>query len=83
MLTDPPQLVGKRVRFIVVVKDQHGKTERVRVRVWTDGNIKRGHFMNEEYSQAIAVEFYLWPSYSARYRGDVEVIPKIVEAEGH
>ena len=51
--------------------------------MWTDGNIKRGHFMNEEYSQAIAVEFYLWPSYSARYRGDVEVIPKIVEAEGH
>ena len=82
MLTDPPQLIGKRVRFIVVVKDQHGETERVRARVWTDGNIERCRNMDEEYSQAIAVEF-MAKLLRAVEGGDVGAIPRMMEAEGH
>jgi len=57
MLADPPQLVGKRVRFLAVVKDQHGEAERARARVWTDGNIEAYRNMSKEDSKAIATGF--------------------------
>lgn len=57
MLADPPQLVGTRVRFIAIVKTQHGEIERARIRIWTDGNIETYRGMDKKESQAIALGF--------------------------
>lgn len=57
MLADPPPLVGKRVRFLAVVKDQHGEVERARARAWTDTNIEAYRNMSKEDSKAIAPGF--------------------------
>ena len=81
MLTDPPHLVGKRVRFIAVVKDQHGETERVRTRVWTDGNIGTYRNMSKENSQMVSVGF-MAKLITAVEAGDTEAIPRVMRAEG-
>jgi len=81
MLADPPQLVGKRVRFIAVVKTQRGETERARARVWTDGNIEIYRGMNKEESQAIALGF-MTELVRAVGAGDIEAMPKMMNIEG-
>jgi len=81
MLADPPQLVGKRVRFIAVVKDQRGETERARARVWTDGNIEAYRNMSKEGSQAIATGFMI-QLVRAVEEGDTEAIPGMMNVEG-
>lgn len=82
MLADPPQLVGKRVRFVAVVKDQYGETERARVRVWTDGNIEMFRNLSREDSRAISVGL-MAKLVSAVATGDIGAIPKMVKSEGH
>jgi hypothetical protein len=39
-LADQPQLVGERVRFIVVLIDQNGEARRTGVRVWAECNVE-------------------------------------------
>ena len=82
MLADPPQLVGKRVRFIAVVKDRRGEAERARARVWTDGNIETYRNMGKEQSRTIAQGF-IKGFVSAVGTGDIGVIPKMMNAEGY
>lgn len=82
MLADPPQLIGKRIRFIAVVKDQRGETERARVRVWIDGNIERYREMGKEESRAIATEF-MTKLASAVEAGDIGAIPRMMNVEGY
>lgn len=81
MLADPPQLVGKRVRFIAVVKNQRGETERARVRVWTDGNIEIYRNMDKEESQAISTGFMI-KLVRAVEAGDTEAMSKMMNVEG-
>lgn len=80
MLADPPQLVGKRVRFIAVVKNQYGETERVRVRVWTDGNIAIARNTSKEDSRAISVGL-MAKLVSAVEAGDIGAIPRMTQVE--
>ena len=80
MLADLPQLVGKRVRFIAVVKDQRGETERARARVWTDGNIEAYCSMSKEESQAVAMGFMVQLVRAVK-EGDTEEIPKMTNVE--
>ena len=82
MLADPPELVGKRVRFLAVVKDQRGEVERARVRVWTDGNIETYRNMGREESRTIAQGF-MDGLVIAVGAGDMEAIPKTMNAVGH
>jgi hypothetical protein len=82
MLADPPQLIGERVRFIVVVKDKNGETERARARVWNDGNIGWCRNLSKDTSRAMAAG-YIIKLIDAVENGDMEAIPKMMEAEGH
>jgi hypothetical protein len=82
MLADPPQLIGLRVRFIVVVKNQHGEIERARARVWTDGNIEMYRNMSKDESQAMAAGFII-KLVNAVEEGDVEAMPRMMEVEGY
>jgi len=80
MLADPPELIGKRVRFIVIVKNQRGEMERVRARVWTDGNIEIYRNMSKEDSRAVAAGF-MAKLVIAVETGDVGVMPKMMNME--
>jgi len=80
MLADPPQLVGKRVRFLAVVKNQHGAVERARARAWTDGNIEAYRNMSKEDSQTIALGF-MTKLVSAVGTGDMGVIQEMMNVE--
>jgi hypothetical protein len=82
MLADPPQLIGERVRFIVVVKDQNGDTERARARVWNDGNIEWYRNMSKDTSRVMAAGCII-KLIGAVENGDMEAIPKMMVAEGH
>lgn len=77
MLVDPPPLVGKRVRFLAVVKNQRGEVERVRARVWTDRNIEKYYDIHKERSRAMA-SAVITALVSAVGAGDIEAIPKIM-----
>jgi hypothetical protein len=79
MLADPPELSGKCVRFLVVIKDQRGEVERARARVWTDGNIEWYRNMNKNGPQALAIGLLV----EAVEVGDVETMPGMMEVEGH
>ena len=81
MLADPPQLVGKRVRFLAVVKDEDGEIERARARVWTDGNIEAYRNMSKKDSQAIAVGF-MAKLVSAVGAGDIAAMSEMMNVEG-
>ncbi|KAF9642937.1 hypothetical protein BDM02DRAFT_1798284 [Thelephora ganbajun] len=81
MLADPPQLIGKRVRFLVVVKDQRGEMERARARVWTDDNIETYRNMSKEHSQAIAAG-YMIKLVRAVEAGDIEAMPRMMNVQG-
>ena len=81
MLADPPQLIGKRVRFLAVVKNQLGEVERARARVWTDGNIENYRKIGKEDSQKLAAALTAG-LVAAVEAGDVRVIPSTAE-EGH
>ena len=80
MLADPPPLVGKRVRFLAVVKNQLGQVERVRARVWTNGNIESYYDIPKERSRTMASAF-VTALVSAVGVGDVEAIPRIMGTE--
>lgn len=82
MLADPPQLLGKRVRFIAIVNNQHGEMERARARVWTDDNIETFRNMDKKGSQAMALGF-MTKLVGAVEAGDTEAIPNIMNIEGH
>lgn len=78
MLADPPELFGKRARFLVAVVDQHGEVERVRARVWTDDNIEALRGMGKEESRAVAAGLIAgFAGYVAL--GDSESIPRMME----
>ena len=74
MLTGPPQLVGKCVRFI---EDQHGEMIRARTRVWTDGNTMT-ELSHTDRSQAMA-EGLIIGLISAVENGDMGTIPKMMK----
>jgi len=78
VLADPPELVGKRVRYIAVVRDE--KIERVRGCAWTDGNIEMYRNMGREESRAIATGF-MTKLVSVVGAGDIGAIPGMVKAE--
>jgi len=75
MLADPPELVGERVRFLAAVLDENGEVERVRARVWTDGNIQVFRKMSKEDSRVVAMSF-MTGLVGAVAAGDVGLIPK-------
>jgi len=78
MLADPPELIGKRARFLVAVVDQHGEVERVRARVWTDDNIEVLRGLDKEGSRAVAAGLIAgFAGYVAL--GDSESIPRMLE----
>lgn len=79
MLADPPELIGKRVRFLVAVKNNRGEVERARARAWIDGNIEIYRKMSEEASQTVAKGF-LTGLAGAVEVGDMEVIPNMFNA---
>jgi len=81
MLADPPELIGQRVRFIAIVNNQRGEMERVRARVWTDGNIEIYRNMSKEESRAVAVGF-MAKLVSAVGAGDLGAMPKMMNMEG-
>lgn len=77
MLADPPQLVGKRVRFLAVVKNPCGEVERARARVWADGNIEQYYNAPKEKSRAMS-SAVVTALVTAVGIGDIEAIPKIL-----
>lgn len=80
MLSDPPELSGKRVRFLVTVMDHNGKMERARARVWTDRNIEAYREMSKEDSRSVATS--ILPGFvSAVATGDMTLIPKLMNME--
>ena len=80
MLADPPQLVGKRVRFLAVVKNQHGGIERARARAWTDGNIEMCRNLSKELSRAAALGL-MAKLVSAVGAGDMGSMQEMMNAE--
>jgi hypothetical protein len=80
MFADPPQLVGQRVRFLVVVKDEFGEVERARARAWTDPNIETYYKMEKENSKAIAVGF-MTGLVKAVEVGEMNVVPSMMNVE--
>jgi len=80
MLADPPELVGKRVRFIAVVRDHRGEVERARVRVWTEATIETYRNMSKEHSRTMATVL-MEGLVKVVEAGDIGAIPEMLEVE--
>jgi hypothetical protein len=80
MLADPPDLIGKRARFFVVVKDQRGDVERARARAWTEPAIDFYRGMDKAHSRVIA-DCLTTGFVSAVEAGDLGALPKLMEAD--
>lgn len=78
MMADPPELVGQRVRFLVVVVDENGEVERARARVWTDNNIEIYRKMSKENSQTIA-KGLVTGLVGAVETGSIDAIPSLMK----
>ena len=82
LLADPPELVGQRVRFLVIVVNQIGEIERARARVWTDRNIEATRNMDKEASRKAAASL-VGELVRAVAAGDIESIPRLMKEEEH
>ena len=78
MMADPPELVGQRVRFLVVVVDGNGEVERARARVWTDNNLEVYRKMSKDNSQAIA-KGLVTGLVGAIETGSIDAIPSLMK----
>jgi len=78
VLVDPPELVGKRVRYIAVVKD--GKVVRIRGCAWIEGNIEMCRNTSREESRALATAF-MTKLVSVVGAGDIGAIPGMIKAK--
>jgi len=82
MLADPPELIGKRVRFITVVRDHRGEVERARARVWTEATIETYRNMSKERSRTMATVL-MEGLVKVVEAGDIGAIPEMLKVEGH
>lgn len=82
MLSDPPELSGKRARFLVHVMDENGGMERARARVWTDRNIEVCRKKSKEQSRMVAANI-ITEFVNAVSIGDMTLTQKFMEVEGY
>jgi len=78
ILVDPPELVGKRVRYIAVVRV--GEVVRVRGCAWVERNIEMCRNLSREESRMAATGF-MTKLVSVVGAGDIGAIPGMMKAK--